>query len=299
MSSLKPYQSAFNALRSILNYLPEHLPSSRHLAGGPSETFIPVPFWVPDIIVAGILVVVAACVGFGIWKTKKKHEEVKKHEEAKKRRLNVVQKPQELDVYDVPGPFAENVKIILQMFVGVGLAGIIILKILDFLGLGFDIAFLRDFVYHRPTLLIVGVALAYSSAIELAYMKLADYCGKIRRIMLHKLQIAGQSTRFAPIACDTRAFTATTSCIRDVPFGVLFDSRWVCEASYGSKIGFFEPYCGNSGALLQWIIEKVLDSRLVSGTNDSLPRYASQIVLTANICYRSVCSLLATNWLLS
>jgi hypothetical protein len=57
-------------------------------------------------------------------------------------------------------------------------------------------------------------------------VKLVDYCGKIRRIMLHKLQIAGQSTRFAPIACDTRAFTATTSCTRYVPFGVLFDSRW-------------------------------------------------------------------------
>ena len=172
MSSLKQYQSTFDVLRYLLNHRLEQLPSLQHLAGGPPEALIPVPSWVLVIVVGCILVAVATCVGFGIWKTRKKHEKVKeyekakKDEEAEKRGGNVVEEPQELDVYAVPGLFAQNVKTILQMFVGGGLAGMIILKILDHLGLGFDVAFLRDFVYHRPTLLIVGVALAHSSALN-------------------------------------------------------------------------------------------------------------------------------------
>jgi len=55
------------------------------------------------------------------------------------------------------------------MFIGAGLALLVSLKLLNHLGLGFSIPFLTEQVYSRPTLDIVGLALGYSSALELAY----------------------------------------------------------------------------------------------------------------------------------
>jgi hypothetical protein len=72
-------------------------------------------------------------------------------------------------LYAVMEPYAENVKVVLQMFIGGGLAAVILLKLLDHLGIGFDVPLLAGQVYGRPTLQIVGLALAYSSALELAY----------------------------------------------------------------------------------------------------------------------------------
>jgi hypothetical protein len=66
-------------------------------------------------------------------------------------------------------PYAEAVKIVLQMFIGTGLAVLISLKLLNHLGIGFAVPFLTEQVYNRPTLDIVGLSLGYSSALELAY----------------------------------------------------------------------------------------------------------------------------------
>src|SRR6266567_4312273 len=78
-------------------------------------------------------------------------------------------KAEAYDVYDLIEPFAKNIKITLQMFIGFGLTGLIILKILHQLQWSINNTFLNDFVYMSSTLAIVAAALAYSSAIELAY----------------------------------------------------------------------------------------------------------------------------------
>jgi hypothetical protein len=73
-----------------------------------------------------------------------------------------------LELYDKYKPYAKNIKIILQMFVGGILAVLIIFKVL------YDIAVAEGVPIHIPLLEahpleIVGVALAFSSAFELAY----------------------------------------------------------------------------------------------------------------------------------
>jgi Ca2+/Na+ antiporter len=78
-----------------------------------------------------------------------------------------------VDIYDTPGPFVKNIKITMQMFIGVGLVGLIFLKTLhlfsfhqDFLNTAFPFL---NFVYQQRMLELVGLTLAYSSAIDLAY----------------------------------------------------------------------------------------------------------------------------------
>ena len=83
-------------------------------------------------------------------------------------------------LYDKVKCPAEIIKIILQMIAGVILTVLIILKFVhhffllsSFTGhlvwLDVPIQFLHTFVYNLPTLDIVGFALAYTTAIELAY----------------------------------------------------------------------------------------------------------------------------------
>jgi RsiW-degrading membrane proteinase PrsW (M82 family) len=79
------------------------------------------------------------------------------------------QRRSEHPLYGFMEPYAESIKIVLQMFIGGGLAALITLKLLYHVGLGLDIPFMTEQVYHRPTLDIVGLALGYSSALELAY----------------------------------------------------------------------------------------------------------------------------------
>lgn len=78
-------------------------------------------------------------------------------------------RPKKHPFYDIMEPYAEGTKVVLQMFIGSGLALLVSLKLLNDLGVGFSIPFLTEQVYHRPTLDIVGLALGYSSALELAY----------------------------------------------------------------------------------------------------------------------------------
>src|SRR5262249_36516908 len=66
-------------------------------------------------------------------------------------------------------PYAKSVKVVLQMFIGGGLTAVILFKLLNHVGIGLGVPFLVDQVYARPTLGIVGLALGYSSALELAY----------------------------------------------------------------------------------------------------------------------------------
>ena len=66
-------------------------------------------------------------------------------------------------------PYARNVKVYLQMLAGVGLTGLILLKLLHHFIPTLETPFLLAYVYKQPTLTIVGLALAYSSALELAY----------------------------------------------------------------------------------------------------------------------------------
>lgn len=69
-----------------------------------------------------------------------------------------------LELYDKYQPYAKNMKIILQMLVGVIVTVLIILKALYTFEVPISIPLLTV-----PPLQIVGIALAFSSAIELAY----------------------------------------------------------------------------------------------------------------------------------
>jgi hypothetical protein len=123
-------------------------------------------------------------------------------------------------------------------------------------------------------------------------VKLADYSGKIRLIMLHKPEVAGPSTCFASKACDTSSILAIDPGI-GVLFGVFSDSRCVCEPFYGSKIGDFEAICGSSGVFFLQNVEAVLPNRCVSD-----PRRLTAVICFTNrtqcqhmlqICLQPVC----------
>jgi len=60
------------------------------------------------------------------------------------------------------------------MSIGLGLVSLIILKFVHHLGLVFGYPFLQNLVYGTSTLTIIGLALIYSTAIELAYTLFTD-----------------------------------------------------------------------------------------------------------------------------
>ena len=92
------------------------------------------------------------------------------------------EKERKKHIYIIAEPYAENFKAALQMIIGFGLTVLLTLKLIHhlleylFLVPAYQgmLAFARDtflskYVYHQPTIAIVGFALAYSTAVELAY----------------------------------------------------------------------------------------------------------------------------------
>lgn len=120
---------------------------------------IVLPPWVPTLVVASLLAAALAAVGWSVAETWQS-----RHQPARPRHHG-----RRFDLHAVTQPYAEGVKVVLQMFIGGGLAAVILLKLLSHVGVGFALPFLVEQVYARPTLEIVGLALAYSSALELAY----------------------------------------------------------------------------------------------------------------------------------
>jgi hypothetical protein len=118
---------------------------------------IGVPFWVYAGIVGASLCAVMSMLALSVGKTWARHHR------------SLARRPAKHPLYDIMEPYAEAVKIVLQMFIGTGLAVLISLKLLNHLGIGFAVPFLTEQVYSRPTLDIVGLSLGYSSALELAY----------------------------------------------------------------------------------------------------------------------------------
>jgi RsiW-degrading membrane proteinase PrsW (M82 family) len=118
---------------------------------------ISVPSPVSAVIVGVIVIAAMSMVAFSIRRTWARRHHPKEP------------RPKKHPFYDVMEPYAEGAKVVLQMFIGAGLALLVSLKLLNHLGLGFSIPFLTEQVYSRPTLDIVGLALGYSSALELAY----------------------------------------------------------------------------------------------------------------------------------
>ncbi len=82
-------------------------------------------------------------------------------------------------IYDKIGPVALRIKIAFEMLIGAGLVFLIVIKFSHHLAYFMDQTkgtngtngndFLHTFVYNVPTLDMVGLALAYATAIELAY----------------------------------------------------------------------------------------------------------------------------------
>src|SRR6266496_6367403 len=130
-------------------------------------------------------------------------------------------------------------------------------------------------------------------------MKFADYCGKIRRIMLHNLEFAGQSPCLTSRTCDASSVLAIDPGIGICHLESFSTPNGPVNHFMAVKSVSFEAICGSSGVLFSRNVKKTLHNRLVSDTKDSLPGYATQIVLTANICYRSVHCLFPMDWLLS
>lgn len=75
----------------------------------------------------------------------------------------------ELDLYDILQPYAKNIKILFQMFIGFFLAIVIIGEIYHYKDDPIPISMLAT-----QTLRIVGVALVFSTAFELAYTLFTD-----------------------------------------------------------------------------------------------------------------------------
>jgi hypothetical protein len=112
------------------------------------------------MVVAVLVAAGVAAVGWSVlrtWRTRHHAELQQRHHRHR------------TDLHTAVQPYAESVKVVLQMFIGGGLAAVILLKLLNHVGIGFALPFLVDQVYARPTLKIVGLALAYSSALELAH----------------------------------------------------------------------------------------------------------------------------------
>src|SRR6266496_3444333 len=137
------------------------------------------------------------------------------------------------------------------------------------------------------------------SCCSLGLLKFADYCGKIRRIMLHNLEFAGQSPCLTSRTCDASSVLAIDPGIGICHLESFSTPNGPVNHFMAVKSVSFEAICGSSGVLFSRNVKKTLHNRLVSDTKDSLPGYATQIVLTANICYRSVHCLFPMDWLLS
>jgi len=118
---------------------------------------VPVPPWLLPGVVAVVSLAALALVGLGVARTRAglRHRRVAAAEE--------------LDIHAVMQPYAENVKVVLQMFIGGCLTVVVLLRLLHTVGIGFALPLLTSYVYDRPTLEVVAAALAYSSALELAY----------------------------------------------------------------------------------------------------------------------------------
>ena len=87
-----------------------------------------------------------------------------------------LQKIKGADLYHHVEPYALPCKVFLQMVGGGGLVILILLKLLHHVGLDipFLAFFLKPYVYNIATLDMVGLALAYAAAIELAYTLFTD-----------------------------------------------------------------------------------------------------------------------------